>query len=89
MTDGLDVLVQLVIEAMTTWPWSISTSAPSMTAFAGLEARSPLVRGSECEGRPALSDASSASWLGASEAGKVLASSVSTEDFSMPLPSTT
>src|SRR3546814_1552107 len=34
ITDGLDVLVQLVIAAMTTWPWSrvqvsLSTGAPS------------------------------------------------------------
>src|ERR687888_299792 len=29
ITDGLDVLVQLVIAAITTWPWSSSTSVPS------------------------------------------------------------
>src|SRR4051812_46883146 len=29
ITEGLDVLVHEVIEAMTTAPWSISTSAPS------------------------------------------------------------
>ena len=29
ITDGLEVLVQLVIAAMTTWPWSSSVSVPS------------------------------------------------------------
>src|SRR5581483_1491742 len=29
ITDGLDVLVQLVMAAMTTWPWSSSNSVPS------------------------------------------------------------
>ena len=29
MTLGLEVLVQLVIAAITTWPWSSSTSVPS------------------------------------------------------------
>src|ERR1700736_6542042 len=29
MTDGLEVLVQLVIAAITTWPWSSTTSLPS------------------------------------------------------------
>ena len=29
MTDGFDVFVQLVIAAMTTWPWSSSVSVPS------------------------------------------------------------
>jgi len=32
MTLGFDVLVQLVIAAMTTAPWSISSSAGSATA---------------------------------------------------------
>src|SRR5579859_4216947 len=29
ITDGFEVLVQLVIAAMTTWPWSSSVSVPS------------------------------------------------------------
>src|SRR5262249_37322756 len=29
ITDGLDVFVQLVIAAITTWPWSSSVSVPS------------------------------------------------------------
>ncbi len=29
MTDGLEVLVQLVIAAITTWPWSSSKLSPS------------------------------------------------------------
>src|ERR671915_1204712 len=29
ITDGLEVLVQLVMAAMTTWPWSRSKPAPS------------------------------------------------------------
>ncbi len=30
ITDGFDVLVQLVMAAMTTAPWSSSTSSPSI-----------------------------------------------------------
>src|SRR3712207_6610674 len=42
MTCGLDVLVQDVIAAMTTWPWSTDVSVPSsMTTRVGLVARSP------------------------------------------------
>ena len=29
ITDGLEVFVQLVIAAITTWPWSSSTAVPS------------------------------------------------------------
>src|ERR1700760_2901407 len=44
MTDGFEVLVQEVMAAMTTEPWSMVTSVPS--------ARVTLV-GVECNGRPA------------------------------------
>ncbi len=38
ITDGFEVFVQLVIAAITTWPWSSSVSVPSasVTATAGL-----------------------------------------------------
>src|SRR4051812_15639891 len=40
ITCGFEVLVQEVIAAMTTWPWSISVSVPSsMTTRVGVEAR--------------------------------------------------
>ena len=39
MTDGLEVLVQLVIAAMTTWPWSSSTSAPFSSVTGALTCR--------------------------------------------------
>src|ERR687890_2801786 len=43
ITCGFEVLVQDVIAAMTTWPWSISVSVPSsITTRVGLEARRPL-----------------------------------------------
>src|SRR3954471_24728152 len=41
ITCGLDVLVQEVIAAITTWPWSTNVSVPSsMTTRVGLDARS-------------------------------------------------
>src|SRR4051794_41695557 len=40
ITCGLEVLVQEVIAAITTWPWSTSVSVPSsMTTRVGVEAR--------------------------------------------------
>ena len=36
MTLGFDVFVQLVIAAMTTWPWSSSVSVPSPSVTATL-----------------------------------------------------
>src|SRR3954454_22245546 len=42
ITCGLEVLVQEVIAAITTWPWSTNVSVPSsMTTRVGLEDRSP------------------------------------------------
>src|SRR4029453_10921459 len=41
ITDGLEVLVQLVRAAMTTWPWSRSKLVPS-----------PRVTGTRLPGRP-------------------------------------
>src|SRR5919112_5229059 len=42
ITCGLEVLVQEVIAAITTWPWSTEVSVPSsMTTRVGLDARSP------------------------------------------------
>src|SRR5947209_12661772 len=40
ITCGLDVLVQEVMAAMTTWPWSTSVSVPSsMTTRVGFDGR--------------------------------------------------
>src|SRR5919199_3329525 len=42
ITCGLDVLVQEVIAAITTWPWSTSVSVPSsITTRVGFDGRSP------------------------------------------------
>src|SRR3954447_17535090 len=42
ITCGFDVLVQEVIAAITTWPWSTKVSVPSsMTTRVGFELRSP------------------------------------------------
>src|SRR3954469_6643672 len=41
MTNGFDVLVQEVIAATTTAPWSTSNSSPSSVTRAGLLARLP------------------------------------------------
>src|SRR5438270_13768404 len=41
MTNGLDVLVQLVIAATTTAPWSSSNDSPSTVTVAGLLGRPP------------------------------------------------
>ena len=40
MTDGFEVLVQEVIEAITTWPWSSSISWPSRETLVFFDARS-------------------------------------------------
>ena len=74
ITDGFDVLVQLVIAAITTRPWSSSTSSPSSSftmigsaSCSAIAARlSPSPRGSNTRGRPASPSWSSA---GGSEAG--------------------
>ena len=39
ITDGLEVLVQDVIAAITTAPWSSSNSVPSMVTVAGFDGR--------------------------------------------------
>src|SRR5215218_8180469 len=41
MTNGFDVLVQEVMAATTTAPWSSSNSSPSTVTFAGLLGRPP------------------------------------------------
>ena len=67
ITDGLEVLVQEVIEAITTAPWSISTSWPSSETVTFLEGR-PLSWCGVCG--PAVSRRSPLV-AGGSEAGKV------------------
>ena len=71
ITDGLDVLVQLVIAAITTCPWSSWTSVPSSrvtgtTSSARASAIAVAASRSKCRGRPRSSLRSSA---GGSEAG--------------------
>src|SRR5215211_359977 len=54
MTCGFDVLVQEVMAAITTWPWSISVSVPSsMTTRVGLDGRSGTWFGTTWCGLPA------------------------------------
>src|SRR5262245_17068580 len=43
ITDGLEVLVQLVIAAITTWPWSRSKLAPSGTRTGTARLGRPLM----------------------------------------------
>src|SRR3954452_9627681 len=47
ITNGLDVLVQEVMAATTTAPWSTSTSSPSSDTRAGFDAR-PLACAAAC-----------------------------------------
>src|SRR5690348_17340039 len=71
ITWGLEVLVQEVIAAMTTWPWSISVSVPSsIVTGVGLDAR-PAARFPETAvcGRPAW-PFPCANGLAGSDAGK-------------------
>src|SRR3954466_359277 len=56
ITCGLEVLVQEVIAAITTWPWSTNVSVPSsMTTRVGLEFRSPTT--APCEAPCGLPEA--------------------------------
>src|SRR5688572_18008442 len=52
ITDGFDVFVQLVMAAITTWPWSISKAVPS-SSFTGT-AESVGGAGASSAGRAAL-----------------------------------
>src|SRR3954464_399365 len=67
MTCGLEVLVQDVMAAITTAPWSSSNSAPSDVTRTGLEARppAPTAADSRACGRAAGASAGEAGrWLG-------------------------
>src|SRR5919108_2451995 len=62
ITDGLEVLVQLVIAAITTWPWSRSKAVPSDSRTGSRLAGRPLAPAGSGSNQPA----GAASWLGAS-----------------------
>src|SRR3984893_12931114 len=51
ITDGLEVFVQLVIAAITTWPWSSSKLAPSPPTLTGDRRGSNAVAAGCREGR--------------------------------------
>src|ERR1700742_5096793 len=72
MTDGLDVLVQEVMAAITTEPWSMVTSVPSsMVTLVGVECSGcPVSAASPGSSSAAVSPGSSVT---GSEAGKVSA----------------
>ena len=71
ITDGLDVLVQDVIAAMATAPWSRSNSTPSaVTTRVGLDGRLTAA-GADSDSAAASSWSSTPGTLIASEAGKV------------------
>src|ERR1700761_5338963 len=72
MTDGFEVLVQEVMAAMTTEPWSMVTSVPSsIVTLVGVECSGwPVSAGSPGSSSAALSPGASAT---GSEAGKVSA----------------
>ena len=70
ITDGLDVLVQEVIAAIVTAPWSSSNSVPSASVtWVGLLGRPPS-RGRAGDQLTRGRLASAPSWLGESLAGK-------------------
>ena len=83
ITEGLEVLVHEVIEAIDTAPWSSSNSRPSgMDTGTGFSTRSrscsAVVERGSCSG----SCSSEASCEGASEAGKDSTTLASTSTFS-------
>src|SRR6476659_3690087 len=50
ITDGLEVLVHEVIEAIATWPWSSSVCVPSAMVTATLRVGRPLELGNRVDG---------------------------------------
>src|SRR4051794_32555942 len=92
ITDGFDVFVQLVMAAMTTWPWSMLNDEPSRSATGATFLGRPLVAGSSGpavgSGRPAWSpspsvvDGGSLAGNDSSEASSTVSASGSGSDFS-------
>src|SRR3954471_500886 len=81
ITCGFEVLVQDVIAAITTWPWSISVSVPSsIVTRVGFEGRSPPEDVSAWWGLPA-SPLPRSDGAAGSEAGKDSADASSTDDW--------
>src|SRR3954451_19518547 len=80
MTCGLDVFVQEVIAAMTTWPWSTSVSVPSsITTLVGFDGRPVDCPWTAVCGLPA-SPLPCAKGLTGSDAGKDSADASSASD---------
>ncbi len=69
ITDGLEVLVQEVIAAIATAPWSTSQVVPSTVMVAGLDGRPPPVRAA-LRWSVGAAEPLPPSWEGESEAGK-------------------
>ena len=70
ITDGLEVFVQLVIAAITTWPWSSSKLSPSsVTAVGRVAALSVAPRAAPRGAAGAAAAAASGAWPGAPLAG--------------------
>src|SRR5215204_6369141 len=93
ITDGLEVLVQLVMAAITTWPWSRSNRVPSSSWTATRLLGRPLAPVGSGSNQPA----GAGSWFScgvapAAAAGGSLAGNDSAEASSLPssltLPST-
>ncbi len=84
MTLGLEVLVQEVIAAMATAPWSIVKSRPSASVTAvGLEAEAGAWLTCTCENSCAESSSWAVKPIG-SEAGKVPSTAASTRECASP-----
>src|SRR5687768_508146 len=70
ITDGFDVLVQDVIAAIATAPWSTSNSAPSRVTLVGLLGRPAAPSAAvKCAGAPSV-PLPLAAYAGESDAGK-------------------
>ena len=80
ITEGFDVLVHEVIEAITTAPWSISNSAPFSETAVGLLVRPPAPAAAETAGRGAPSPLLWFAGAAGSLAGKLSSPASSTED---------
>src|ERR671931_2138355 len=87
ITDGLEVLVQLVMAAITTWPWSSSNSSrpSSPRTVVGFDGRPPGPRGSGSN-QPGAGSWLASSTVPAMAAGGAPAGNHSAEGASGPAP---
>src|ERR687888_314908 len=85
ITDGLEVLVQLVMAAITTWPWSSSNSSrpPSPRTVVGLDGR-PLGPSGSGSNQPGAGSWLESSTVPAMAAGGSLAGNDSADASSGP-----